>query len=212
MAAEKAGPEGETRRDRRIQRQRQDITDAAARLFANNGYAATTTKDIAAAADIGESTLYSYFPGKREIMLAILEQRAVQLDEILSPLTTLDDAASYVDLLDRLMGTLLEKIDYTRALLIEAWVDRGVLDEFVTGRANQITGLIETTLVNRIRTGDVRPIDPHLAARTIVATFIGALLPVLRGIEPPPDPERRRVLSETIIHLILDGIAVHTVS
>ncbi len=201
--------EGETRRDRRIQRQRQDITDAAARLFANNGYAATTTKDIAAAADIGESTLYSYFPGKREILLAILEQHSRRLDEILSPLTTLDDAASYVDRLDRLMESLLEKLDYTRALLIEAWVDRGVLDEFVISRANQITGLIEATLVDKIHTGDVRPVDPHLTARTIVATFIGALLPVLRGIEPPPDPAQRRALSETIIRLILDGIAIH---
>ncbi len=202
--------EGETRRDRRIQRQRQDITDAAARLFANNGYAATTTKDIAAAVDVGESTLYSYFPGKREILLAILEQHGRRLDEILSPLTTLDDAASYVDLLDKLMESLLEKVDYTRALLAEAWVDRGVLDEFVTGRANQITALIETTLVNKMQSGDVRPVDPHLTARTIVGTFLAALLPVLRGIEPPPAPAERRALSEAIIRLILYGIAVRT--
>jgi AcrR family transcriptional regulator len=209
MAGEKTAVEGETRRERRIQRQREDIMDAAARLFANNGFAATTTKDIAAAADIGESTLYSYFPGKREILMAIVEQRAQLIDEMLATLTILDDPASYVNLLDTLMENLLERVDYTRALVIEAWVDRGVLEEFVIGRTNRITELIETTLVNKIQSGDVRPVDPHLTARTIMATFIAALLPVLRGIATPPTPEERRALSENIIGLILDGIAVH---
>jgi AcrR family transcriptional regulator len=209
MAGEKPVGDSETRRGRRIQRQRQDIADAAARLFANNGYAATTTKDIAAAADIGESTLYSYFPGKREILLAIVEQRGRSVDEILAPLTSLGDNASYVDLLDALMESLLEKLDYTRALLAEAWVDRGVLDEYVLGRTSQITQIIETTLVNKMQSGDVRPVDPHLTARTIVGTFLAALIPVLRGIEPPPEPAKRRALAEAIIHLILYGIAVH---
>ncbi len=63
----------ETRRDRRIKRQRQEITDAAARLFASQGYGATTTRDIAQAVDMGESTLYGYFSSKQDILVAILQ-------------------------------------------------------------------------------------------------------------------------------------------
>jgi AcrR family transcriptional regulator len=40
------------------------IQRAAARLFVERGYAATTLKDVAAAAGVGERTLYDAFPGK----------------------------------------------------------------------------------------------------------------------------------------------------
>ena len=149
MGEEKTPPEGETRRDRRIHRQRQDIMDAAAGLFAEKGYAATTTKDIALAADIGESTLYSYFPGKREILLAILDQQASQVDEILASITALGDYQSYVDALDRLMERLLARVDYTRALIAEAWVNTGILNQYVLGRAARITQFLENLIEKR---------------------------------------------------------------
>ena len=66
----------QTRRERRIERQRKIIMDAAAELFAQKGYMATTTKDIADAVDIGESTLYGYFSSKKEVLQAILSQQA----------------------------------------------------------------------------------------------------------------------------------------
>ncbi len=209
MGEEKTPREGETRRDRRIHRQQQDIMDAAAGLFAEKGYSAATTKDIAQAADIGESTLYSYFPGKREILLAILDQQASQVDEILTSITALGDYQSYVEVLDRLMERLLARVDYTRALIAEAWVNNGVLNEYVISRAARVTQFLETILNEKIRAGELRPVDPRLAAQMIIATFISALLPVLRGIQPPPDPVQRKHLAEMIIRLILDGIAFH---
>jgi len=42
----------------------------------------TTTKDIAEAALIGESTLYGYFPGKRDILEAILTHEAEGMDAL----------------------------------------------------------------------------------------------------------------------------------
>ncbi len=40
------------------------IREAAARLFVERGYAATTLRDVAAEAGVGERTLYDAFPGK----------------------------------------------------------------------------------------------------------------------------------------------------
>ena len=57
--------------------------DAAAELFAQKGYQATTTRDISDALDIGESTLYGYFSSKKDVLQAILSQQAEMVDALL---------------------------------------------------------------------------------------------------------------------------------
>jgi AcrR family transcriptional regulator len=47
---------------------RQRILQAAARLFAEQGFEATTTRDIAAAAEIASGTLFNYFATKEAIV------------------------------------------------------------------------------------------------------------------------------------------------
>ena len=207
MAEEQQFSKEQTRRERRIQRQRAEIMDAAAGLFALNGYAATTTKDIASAVDIGESTLYSYFPGKLDIMLAIFDEQSTRLDAILTSLSDLQDFPAYIDFVDLLTITLLEKVDYTRALIGEAWINDRILNEYVVARGQIISSHLETFITERIQAGELRNVDGRLTARIIIATFIGALLPYLRGVNPPPDAEERRALSTAVVRMIADGIA-----
>jgi len=47
---------------------RERILAAARRLFAANGFAATTTRDIAQGAEIATGTLFNYFPAKEAIV------------------------------------------------------------------------------------------------------------------------------------------------
>ncbi|MFC6082165.1 TetR/AcrR family transcriptional regulator [Sphaerisporangium aureirubrum] len=55
-------------RDRKRARNRQALVDAATELFERNGYDETTVADIAAAADIGTRTFFSYFASKEELL------------------------------------------------------------------------------------------------------------------------------------------------
>jgi AcrR family transcriptional regulator len=50
----------------------QDILVAAGRLFCTEGYGSTSTYGIARAAGISQATMYHYFAGKHEILLALL--------------------------------------------------------------------------------------------------------------------------------------------
>jgi AcrR family transcriptional regulator len=69
-------------RERKKQRTRQSIADAAARLFAERGYENVAVVDVARAAEVAEQTVYNYFPTKEHLVLDLddaLGNRLVQL-------------------------------------------------------------------------------------------------------------------------------------
>jgi AcrR family transcriptional regulator len=57
------------RREENKQRTRSALEEAAARLFGEQGFEATTVRDIAAAAGVGERTFFRYFPSKEDLVL-----------------------------------------------------------------------------------------------------------------------------------------------
>lgn len=59
------------------------ILDAAARVFATQGYAAGTTNHIAAEAGVSVGSLYEYFPNKDALLAALLEEHVQAGEEIL---------------------------------------------------------------------------------------------------------------------------------
>jgi AcrR family transcriptional regulator len=196
----------QTRRERRIERQRVKIMDAAAGLFAQKGYSATTTRDIAEAVDVGESTLYGYFSSKKEVLQAILSHQAEMVDSLLIHLAELEDLQSFVNLVDLLMKTILTRTAYNRVLIAEAWTDDEILQAYVITHWQPVMQTLENFISMKIAKGVFRPIEPDLGARMIVACFIAGILPVLRGVEPPPSPEQRLHLAKTIVEIISNGL------
>jgi AcrR family transcriptional regulator len=71
------------RRRRRLpaEQRRGLIVEAAARVFAERGYAGASMEEIATAAGVVKSVVYDHFGSKRELHLALLEQHALDLIE-----------------------------------------------------------------------------------------------------------------------------------
>lgn len=58
---------------------RQDILDAAARLFARQGYHATSIRDIAAAAEMLPGSVYYHFASKETLLLAVYAEGVARI-------------------------------------------------------------------------------------------------------------------------------------
>ena len=87
-------------RERKKQRTREQIVEAAFGLFAERGYQATTLADIAAAADIAPRTFFSYFPSKEAVVFhnfdGILASVQAALEQRPDGETTLDMLRNWV--------------------------------------------------------------------------------------------------------------------
>jgi AcrR family transcriptional regulator len=194
------------RRERQVQRKKEEIQAAATRVFAAKGFSATTTKDIANEADIGESTLYNYFESKREIMLAILDDYKQLFDADFREATALASREAFVELVDRTIDLFTSRVFFIRALIAEAWIDNDILENYGSVRLRRISGILRDFFSKEIESGLFRPIDPQLAARLAMGMFFSLVIPVVRGVEPAPKPEDRRALAEAMVSVLIEGI------
>jgi AcrR family transcriptional regulator len=139
------------RRERKKRETNEAIQVAARRLFAANGYAATTVQQIADEADVSERTLFRYFESKEDLLLPDVMAyfqavesaiRSRPIDE--TPLTSIFEALAEVT--DRSgLGPILESgpaVDPVAAsrlskVLVD-WEDR--LSDVLLDRFGRMTG------------------------------------------------------------------------
>lgn len=62
---------------------RQALIDTAMRLFAEKGYHATSIAEILKTAGVNSGSLYHYFPGKQDLLLAVLDDYHAGIDSML---------------------------------------------------------------------------------------------------------------------------------
>jgi AcrR family transcriptional regulator len=101
--------------------QRQHILAVALSLMAQGGVDGTSMRDLASAAGLNVASLYHYFPSKRDLLVAVLEEQGF-MDTLAStpaPALAQDPAPGLGDLLTDILLSMLEVEDFVRLMLGE---------------------------------------------------------------------------------------------
>ena len=95
---------------------RKAILDAAARVFAQKGYAAARIIEVAQAASVGKGTIYAYYRSKEELFFAVFESMMLEAGE------TIAAAAGQLE------GSFAERMRTLSDGIIRSWL--GQLDMY----------------------------------------------------------------------------------
>ncbi len=164
---------------------------SAIEVFAEKGFHETSVDDILAKAGIARGTFYRYFDSKRDCFSEALDYFFGWLTERIRPLDISElSAEQYRAQFQMLAKAMLSNSDYrkfTRLILVEAPTlgpdFRDKIDRFFDTMVELIAGYIKKAVAK----GRVRPIDPVVAAHSILGLAKEALLLWYRADPKKPD-------------------------
>jgi AcrR family transcriptional regulator len=193
------------RQRRPPEERRQQILQAAVKLFARQGYARTTTKEIAREAKLSEGTIYKYFANKQDLLFSFLETRALQSLQSFFTIAPKNDKVIRDFLLNRLtlveQGQGLMKVVFGEALFDPKFAR--VLRRRLLEPARKI---LTEFIAEGIREGRYRQLDPEIAGKTLAGLFFnfGLFWPALLGEKDLPYAKVE--LADMLAGIFLDGI------
>jgi AcrR family transcriptional regulator len=181
-------------RERKKQRTREQIVDAAFALFAERGFQATTVADIAAAADIAPRTFFAYFPSKEAVVF-------FDFDELFASLkSTIEERPEGETAIDALRRWLEHSLPATHEESHEAVLRKRLCIDHPSLAAHQ-KGLL-SRLEEILRDGVARdlgePVD-GLRPKLVAAAAVAALSAI--DDERADKAESMALLDETLVFL-----------
>jgi AcrR family transcriptional regulator len=214
--AQTLAPPTPGRREAHKQATRQALQQAADRLFAEQGYGATTVRDIAEAAGVTERTFFRYFTGKEEL---IVEEALGWLPVLLDKLRRRpgdEDAGTALRRAIQDVGTLLS----VSARPTPMWLfsdgppgtrisrtPAGTLLRIEADLAAVIRERLERTVPSS--TGGSGLPDPDYLADTLARTTLALIRSaMIRHAQLSRDPDRETVPTSVLIEQALSILAI----
>jgi len=159
---------GPSRRDRKKERTRREIYEAAMRLFAQSGFGAVTIADICEEADVGRGTFFLHFPSKAALLYEFNQRVAEDFRASLRE-PRASARAELCALVERISIELVAQAEIMSAMLAEFFASPEALAAASTENALPV---LVTEIVRRgqERGEFSRRIDARLAAASFFAT------------------------------------------
>ena len=191
-------------RQSRSELTRQRILEAAARVFADYGYAAGTTNRIAEWADISIGSLYQYYPNKDAILLDLVTRH---LDAIAfaarRPSSGPPDAVEGIvrALVRSAMDGHRDDPELLRVLIEQAPRSRELTEWIGDQEKAWVTELQELLAENP----EVCVEDKHVAARLVIATIEFVVHPLIAAPDPIDIPSFENELVAMLTRYLTAG-------
>jgi AcrR family transcriptional regulator len=165
-----------SRRDRKKERTRREIYEAAMSLFARKGFAAVTIAEICEAADVGRGTFFLHFPTKAALLYEFNQRFAEDFRATLQePRASAHEELSALVL--RMGEELRAKAEIMTAMLAEFFASPETLAAAPDHSGALLQLFIDIVTRGQERGEFSRTIDPRLAA----AAFFGTSSSIVSG-------------------------------
>ncbi len=172
-------------RDLVARARREQIVEAATRVFAQKGFSRATTREVAREAGVSEGTIYNYFEDKDALLMAILERlneterRAEDFEEGMAT----DFRGFLEEYLRRRMSLIWENREVFRVVLSEMLVNAELREFYLRQVVEPTMRIAEENFRSRMKQGEVRQTDAPLAMRSVAGAVLGVLVLGLLGDE-----------------------------
>ena len=156
---------------------RQRLLDTAAAEFANNGFASANINHISTLAGYAKGTIYNYFPSKRSLMLALIDEIGAKHTNFI-----LTQVMAENDPVERLRQFFRAGFAFVEQHPLEARIAIGVVyghdEEFKRRIYQTYEGLfsliIQDIVESGITHGDFKPIDSDTTAAMLMSLYLGS--------------------------------------
>lgn len=204
-------PNASTAADRRAARaeaRREEILDAAQRIFAERGYHETGIADIAAELGIGHGTFYRYFDNKQDIAAQVLERAIMEIAAALSDEdpTSSNTVDEYREQTRRIMFNMFELLDSRPEAFNLLHVQSLAIDvEALHTSFEAYSGYTEAFLTNGIKKGFLRKdMDVEITAQALTGLIFEG---TRRAIAEDAPRETWTRWIEAGVALMFDGVS-----
>lgn len=183
------------------------ILQAAQRLFARKGYDGTTTRDLAAAANVAEGTLFRHFANKKAILVEVATQGWVEiLTDLLTELSEMGSYKAVAQVMRRRMLRMRESHDLMRVCFMEAQFHPELRDRIQVEIVDKMTDVAEAFFETAMERGIYRKINPKIVAQVFLGMFAIAGFSDHTIIDPDASPESMKEMAEGIADIFLNGV------
>jgi AcrR family transcriptional regulator len=162
------GSKGTLRTDR--------ILREAGKLFARQGYHATSTREIARLADVSENTLFRHFDSKEKLFWSSLQLYSAGLIFKQDLMGGLEQCESPEVVLPKIIDMLSDTVKYRPELLqliAIAFVEkRTKADEFCLETISPVLSIINKYIESNIRSGRIRELDPVMLTTALIMSVL----------------------------------------
>ncbi len=167
---------------------RHQVFDASVSLFLKKGFQETTMREIALRAGMGKSTLYDYFKTKEEILVSFVEDAVFDLTEQAKQIASQDLPATEKlhQVLHAFLDFLMANKDFYAKLSVQVQRLGPAGQRRIQAKRHAYQDLLCALVQDAIREGAFRPVNPLLAARTIMVL----LTPAAYTSRPTGTPEQ----------------------
>ena len=156
---------------------RRHILDSAVQLFAEKGFSGTTTKEIAAAANVNEATIFRHFATKEQLYVAILDnhQLNINVENRMAELREFMERNDDEGLL-RTMGTGMirafrENEEFERLMLYASLEGHEIAKLYMQRMGATFISTFRDYLERRQKEGAMRALDPGLVVLAVAGMF-----------------------------------------